>query len=81
MLTKPFNEYALWKGQIQKSSYRNPVHNKINNYDRHSRLSISQQMNTMYARYSAFYWEGVKIRQQIYRDERSVRPLYISNRH
>lgn len=79
MLTKPFNEDSLWKGKTPKSDYSNtyykeliilPIINPLTGYVKPQRPSIPEQLNHQYARYSTSYWEGVKIRQQAYRNQR-----------
>ena len=85
MLTKPFNEDELWKGKTPKPDYSNtyykapmilPRYNPLTGYVKPERPSISEQIHHQYARYSAAYWEGVRIRQQIYRNNRKNN-LYI----
>ena len=76
MLTKPFNEDELWKGKTPKPNYSNTYYKapmilpSSNPLTKPERPSISEQINYQYARYSAAYWEGVRIRQQMYRNQR-----------
>ena len=77
MLQKPFNEHALWKGQIQKYNsgpglVQPPMDlPKINPLTGHhrppQRPSLSEEREYQYSLYSAEYWKGVKERHIKYR--------------
>lgn len=75
MPQKPFNEFLLWKGQIQQNHKRpliqpEMVLPKINSLTGHyipERPSIHEELLYRYSIYSAEYWRGVRERQQQYR--------------
>ncbi len=78
MLTKPFNGEKLWVGTMQKNTYSQttpkppmilPEINWLTGHYKPPSPSISEQMNYNYSMYSAAYWNGVKMRQQKYREQ------------
>lgn len=77
-LTRPFNEHILWKGQIQKANYPNPLTQtqkppmilpEINSLTGKvmNPYDIHRDMNISYAIYSQAYWAGVEERKRKYR--------------
>ena len=76
MLTKPFNEEALWKSCIQKANYPVPKRqpefvfpetNWLTGIVKPTRPSLSEELAYNYSKYSESYWQGVKQRQREYR--------------
>ena len=77
MLQKPYDETNLWKGELRKSNKERlirqppmvlPAYNKLTGIYVPDRPSIHEEMNYRYSLYSKKYWEGVKKRQQEYRN-------------
>ena len=77
MLTKPFNEHLLWKGEIQKSNYPKPICKPdfvVENTNWLTGVVIDRgvvwrDIRKRYDAYSHSYWQGVNERKLRYRLE------------
>jgi hypothetical protein len=76
MLTKPFNGEKLWVGTMLNNTNSQitpkppmvlPEVNWLTGQYKPPRPSISEEMNYNYSLYSAAYWNGVRMRQEKYR--------------
>jgi hypothetical protein len=84
----PLNKQSLWKSAIEQANYPAPMQKlpmvlpKINTHIGGHVIevpSIHDQMNANYQKYSAAYWQGVKRRQQLYRQNAQIdsEPVFI----
>lgn len=80
----PLNKHLIWKSTIEKANYPQPVMKppmvlpKINTIvggHKEPVPSIHDQMNIDYQAYSTAYWQGVKMRQQLYRQNVNIPPF------
>jgi hypothetical protein len=68
-MTKPLNEYLLWKGTIQRANYPKPIMKpdmilpKINGLTGKvmNQPNLHEMMNASYAVMSRAYWDRVKL--------------------
>lgn len=72
----PLNKHRVWKSTIEQANYPTPtikppmILPKINPLvggHKEEVPSIHEQMIANYQKYSTAYWQGVKERQQVYR--------------